>query len=47
MGTHGRGSLDRFVLGSTTEGVLRHSSGPALTVGPNVDKRLASYRITG
>jgi nucleotide-binding universal stress UspA family protein len=37
MGTHGRGSLDRFVLGSTAEGILRHSSGPALTVGPNVD----------
>jgi nucleotide-binding universal stress UspA family protein len=37
MGTHGGGSLDRFVLGSTAEGILRHSSGPALTVGPNVD----------
>jgi nucleotide-binding universal stress UspA family protein len=37
MGTHGRGSLDRFVLGSTAEGILRHCSGPALTVGPNVD----------
>jgi len=37
MGTHGRGSLDRFVLGSTAEGILRHTSGPALTVGPNVD----------
>jgi nucleotide-binding universal stress UspA family protein len=37
MGTHGRGSIDRFVLGSTAEGILRHSYGPALTVGPNVD----------
>jgi nucleotide-binding universal stress UspA family protein len=37
LGTHGGGSLDRFVLGSTAEGILRHSSGPALTVGPNVN----------
>jgi hypothetical protein len=37
MGTYVRGSIDRFVLGSTAEGILRHSYGPALTVGPNVD----------
>jgi nucleotide-binding universal stress UspA family protein len=37
LGTHGGGSIDRFVLGSTAEGILRHSSGPALTVGPNVN----------
>lgn len=37
LGTHGRGSIDRFVLGSTAEGALRHSSEPALTVGPNVN----------
>ena len=37
LGTHGGGSLDRFVLGSTAEGILRHSNGPALTVGPNVN----------
>ena len=36
MGTHGGGSIDRFVLGSTAEGILHHSSEPALTVGPNV-----------
>lgn len=36
LGTHGRGAVDRFVLGSTSEGVLKHSSEPALTVGPNV-----------
>ena len=49
MGTHGRGTMDRFFLGSTAEGVLRHSSGPALTVGPNVDmaktKKLNVRRI--
>jgi nucleotide-binding universal stress UspA family protein len=37
LGTHGGGSIDRYVLGSTAEGILRHSSGPALTVGPNVN----------
>jgi nucleotide-binding universal stress UspA family protein len=37
LGTHGRGSLDRFVLGSTAEQVLRHSTGSTLTIGPNVN----------
>lgn len=37
LGTHGGGSLDRFILGSTAEGILRNSTGPALTVGPSVD----------
>ncbi len=37
LGTHGGGSVDRFVLGSTAEGILRHSTGPALTVGPHVN----------
>ena len=37
LGTHGRGSLDRHILGSTAEGILRHSSGSTLTIGPNVD----------
>lgn len=42
LGTHGGGSIDRFVLGSTAEGILRHSSGPALTVGPRVNSLEAS-----
>ena len=37
LGTHGGGSLDRFVLGSTAEGVLKQSTGAALTIGPRVD----------
>ncbi len=37
LGTHGGGSIDRFVLGSTAEGILRNSSGAALTIGPKVD----------
>ena len=37
LGTHGRGSIDRFLLGSTAEGILRNSCGPALTVGPRVN----------
>ena len=37
LGTHGRGSIDRYILGSTAEHILRHSSGSTLTIGPNVD----------
>lgn len=37
LGTHGRGSIDRYVLGSTAEEILRHSSGSTLTIGPNVN----------
>ncbi len=36
LGTHGRGLLDRYFLGSIAEGILSHSTGPVLTVG---DKR--------
>lgn len=32
MGTHGRSGLGRFVFGSTTEGVIRHSRIPVLAV---------------
>lgn len=37
LGTHGGGAIDRFILGSTAEGILRQSSEPALTVGPKVN----------
>jgi len=37
LGTHGGGTIDRFVLGSTAEGILRHSNGPAITIGPRVN----------
>ncbi len=36
MGTHGHGGLDRLVLGSVTEKVLRKASCPVLTVPPPV-----------
>jgi nucleotide-binding universal stress UspA family protein len=36
LGSHGGGSIDRFFLGSTAEGILRHSCEPTLTVGPYV-----------
>jgi nucleotide-binding universal stress UspA family protein len=32
MGTHGRSGVARFFLGSTTEGVLRESDAPVLTI---------------
>lgn len=34
MGTKGKGNLERFILGSTAEAVLRHVACPVLTVGP-------------
>jgi nucleotide-binding universal stress UspA family protein len=37
MGTHGGGVMNRLILGSTAEGILRQSSEPSLTVGPKVD----------
>ncbi len=37
LGTHGGGAIDRLVLGSTAEGILRHSTGPAITIGPRVN----------
>jgi nucleotide-binding universal stress UspA family protein len=36
MGTHAIGGMDRFVLGSTAEKVLRQASCPVITVGPHV-----------
>ncbi|HTF70617.1 MAG TPA: universal stress protein [Edaphobacter sp.] len=36
LGTHGGNTIDRHLLGSTAEGILRHFRGPALTVGPHV-----------
>ncbi|MCL9813914.1 universal stress protein [Natranaeroarchaeum aerophilus] len=32
MGTHGRGGIDRLLMGSVTEGVIRTSDRPILTV---------------
>jgi len=37
LGTHGGGSIDRFVLGSTAEGVLKNLIGAAVTIGPMVN----------
>ena len=36
MGTHAIGGMDRFVLGSTAEEVLRQAVCPVVTVGPHV-----------
>lgn len=44
MGTHGRGGLDRLLLGSVTEKVVRSSSIPVLTVSikPGEDEPVES-----
>jgi nucleotide-binding universal stress UspA family protein len=36
LGTHGGGRLDREIIGSTAEKILRSTRWPALTVGPQV-----------
>lgn len=36
LGTQGRGRLERALLGSLSEKILRSASGPTLTVGPHV-----------
>lgn len=36
MGTHAVAGMDRFLLGSTAEGVLREATCPVITVGPHV-----------
>lgn len=36
LGTHGRTGVRRFLLGSVTEEVFRHSNVPVLTIGPRV-----------
>jgi nucleotide-binding universal stress UspA family protein len=49
LGTHGRGAIDRHIFGSTAEGIIHHSAGLVLTVGPNVkilpDRTLNMRRI--
>jgi nucleotide-binding universal stress UspA family protein len=37
LGTHGGGAIDRFILGSTAEGILGNCGEPALAVGPKVN----------
>ena len=41
LGTHGRGALKRFLLGSSAEEIFRHAACPVLTVGPHVGPELA------
>lgn len=45
MGTHGRSGLDRLVVGSTTEKVLRKASCPVLTVPPPVSEAPAQAPV--
>jgi nucleotide-binding universal stress UspA family protein len=36
IGTHSRHGLNKFILGSCAEGIIRHSVCPVMTVGPKV-----------
>ena len=42
MGTHGRGSLGRFMLGSVADKLIRHASAPVMTVNPKTSEAPAS-----
>lgn len=44
MGTHGRTGVEKVVLGSTAEKVLRLAAVPVLTIGPACGDRLAHQR---
>ena len=44
MGTKGRGGLDRLVMGSVAEAVVRQASCPVLTVGPTAEHAPARAR---
>ena len=45
LGTHGRGGLDRMVLGSVAEKVLRKATAPVLTVPPPVSAPAADALV--
>jgi nucleotide-binding universal stress UspA family protein len=45
MGTHAVAGMDRFLLGSTAEGVLREAICPVITVGPHVQSANAPKGI--
>lgn len=45
MPTHGRTGVERFLLGSVTEGVVRRTSVPVLTVRPDAEMRHPYRRI--
>jgi nucleotide-binding universal stress UspA family protein len=46
LGTHGSRNLERLVLGSTAEEILRKAACPVLTVGPNVEDPSRSGMIS-
>ncbi len=46
MGTHGRSGLDRALLGSVTDRVLRHSTVPVLVVPPTSVRPQSQPRTT-
>lgn len=43
-GTHGGRTLDRLLLGSTAEAIVRKSPCPVMTIGPNVNLSLKSEK---
>lgn len=46
LGTHGRGRLARFILGSTAEDVVRRAHCPVMTIGHDPAERHANPPVT-
>ena len=44
VGSHGRGSLGRFLLGSVSDHVVRHARCPVVVIRPDEDAELESLR---
>jgi nucleotide-binding universal stress UspA family protein len=47
LGTHGGGTLERHIIGSVAEGIVRNLETPVLTVGPQVEYPTSSELAIG
>jgi nucleotide-binding universal stress UspA family protein len=47
LGTHGGGTLERHIIGSVAEGILRNLEIPVLTVGPHVESPTSAALAIG
>jgi nucleotide-binding universal stress UspA family protein len=43
LGTHGRGAVQRLLMGSVAEEIFRHVTCPVMTIGPHVKATLGQY----
>lgn len=43
LGTHGRGAVQRLLMGSVAEEIFRHANCPVMTIGPHAKPTLGRY----